>query len=322
MKNLIVLCLLLFVSYSCNRDNNITNASIDENEGQITDVRNCASHEVMLQEEAANPALAVRRAEIEAFIQEYLKNAQPRSGYLVTIPVVFNVLYKTSAQNVSDAQLNSQIDVLNEDFGATNGDYNSTPSFFSGLRSGDCGIEFVKVGTNRKSTTKTSWLTNDNMKKANKGGINPTSPTTTLNIWVCNMSGGILGYAQFPGGPSATDGVVLDDNATGRIGTAAPPYGLGRTATHEVGHWLNLRHIWGDATCGTDFVTDTPLHNTSNGGCPAYPHYSTCSGAPIEMTMNYMDYTYDACMYMFSAGQKTRMQAVFASGGPRNSFMN
>ncbi len=158
------------------------------------------------------------------------------------------------------------------------------------------------------------------MKKSSQGGINPTSPTTKLNMWVCNMGGGILGYAQFPGGSSSTDGVVVDDNAFGNTGTVTSPYHKGRTATHEVGHWLNLRHIWGDATCGSDLVSDTPTHNTANYGCPGYPHYSTCSGSPVEMTMNYMDYTYDACMYMFSTGQKTRMKAVFAPGGPRNSF--
>jgi hypothetical protein len=103
--------------------------------------------------------------------------------------------------------------------------------------------------------------------------------------------------------------------------TSGAPYNLGRTATHEVGHWLNLRHIWGDATCGDDLVGDTPLHNTANYGCPAAGHRSTCTGTPIEMTMNYMDYTDDACMYMFSAGQSTRMNALFATGGTRASML-
>ena len=141
-----------------------------------------------------------------------------------------------------------------------------------------------------------------------------------MNMWVCNLAGGYLGYAQFPGGSSATDGVVIDDNAFGTTGSATVPFDKGRTATHEVGHWLNLRHIWGDATCGNDQVEDTPLHNTYNFGCPAAGHKSTCTDTPLEMTMNYMDYTDDACMYMFSGGQRTRMLAVFASGGPRNSF--
>ena len=158
------------------------------------------------------------------------------------------------------------------------------------------------------------------MKKTSTGGLNPTSPTTKLNLWVCTIGGGILGYAQFPGGSSATDGVVIDSRYLGDTGTATAPFNKGRTATHEVGHWMNLRHIWGDTTCGTDYVNDTPTHNTANYGIPSYPHYSTCSGNPIEMTMNYMDYTDDAGMYMFSNDQKSRMLAIFSAGGPRVSF--
>jgi hypothetical protein len=220
---------------------------------------------------------------------------------------------------VSVAQIQSQIDVLNKDFSATNSDYNLT-STYNSVKSGDVNVRFVLDVVNRKSTNKKSWGLNDGMKKSSQGGINPSNPTTKLNMWVCNLSGGYLGYAQFPGGSSATDGVVIDDNAFGTTGSAAAPFDKGRTATHEVGHWMNLRHIWGDATCGNDQVGDTPQHNTANYGCPAAGHKSTCSGTPVEMTMNYMDYTDDACMYMFSAGQKTRMLAVFASGGPRNSF--
>lgn len=285
--------------------------------------RQCASYEVLQQQLIADPGLQVRMNQIETFIHQYTNNPAVRllADGVIEIPVVFNVLYKTTAQNLSEAQLNSQIDVLNADFAGTNSDYNNTPALFQGVRSGDIKIRFVRDAvTVRKKTNKTQWSTNNAMKISTQGGIDATSPATKLNIWVCNMGGGILGYAQFPGGNAATDGVVLDDNATGNTGTAAAPYGLGRTATHEVGHWMNLRHIWGDATCGDDFVADTPQHNTSNGGCPTYPHYSTCSGKPVEMTMNYMDYTYDACMYMFTLGQKDRMRATFGSGGGRTSF--
>jgi hypothetical protein len=172
----------------------------------------------------------------------------------------------------------------------------------------------------RKSTTKTSWGTKDAMKKTKGGGLAPISPTTKLNLWVCTIGGGILGYAQFPGGSSATDGVVIDSRYFGLSGSANAPYNLGRTATHEIGHWMNLRHIWGDAHCGNDLVSDTPTHNDPNFGVPVYPHYSTCTGTPVEMTMNYMDYTDDNAMYMFSMGQKSRMSAVFLSGGPRAAF--
>jgi hypothetical protein len=112
----------------------------------------------------------------------------------------------------------------------------------------------------------------------------------------------------------------LGHNFTGRTGKVSAPYHRGRTATHEVGHWINLRHIWGDATCGTDYVGDTPQHNTSNGGCPSDTHRSTCTGTPLEMWMNYMDYTYDECMYMFTDLQRDRMRTVFAAGGARASM--
>ncbi len=124
-----------------------------------------------------------------------------------------------------------------------------------------------------------------------------------LNIWVGNLGGGLLGYAQFPGGAAATDGVVLLNGTVGgpgALGTAAP-YNRGRTATHEIGHWLNLRHIWGDSNCGNDFVADTPTQQAAlNFGCPSFPQISCSNGPNGEMYMNYMDYTDDACMYMFS----------------------
>lgn len=283
--------------------------------------RSCTSYEMLEEEIKADPLRKQKLDAIDEVADQIAKNpslGRRLTNGIIEIPVVFNVIYKTTAQNVSLAQLQSQIDVLNEDFAATNTDY-SISNPFDAVKSGDCGIRFVLDAVNRRQTNKTSWSTNNAMKSSSQG-IAPSSPTTKLNMWVCNMGGGILGYAQFPGGATSTDGVVLDDNATGRIGTAAAPFNLGRTATHEVGHWLNLRHIWGDATCGNDQVGDTPLHNTSNGGCPATGHQSTCTGTPLEMYMNYMDYTYDACMYMFSIGQKTRMNATFAVGGGRNSF--
>ncbi len=310
-----VFALLLLLS--CNK-----NAKTDQSEEQLDDARiaateerHCASYEVLQEKLLQDPSLMKRMNELEKFTQKYMEN--PANYKLVNgvleVPVHVNVLYNSAAENVSNAQIQSQIDVLNEDFGATNADYNSTPSIFQSVRSGNTNIRFVWTTTNitRKSTTKRSWRTNDDMKRSSRGGINPTSPTTTLNIWVCVLANNILGYAQFPGGTSATDGVVVHTNAFGRgsypLFTA---FNRGRTATHEVGHYFNLRHIWGDATCGNDFVGDTPLHNASNGGCPTYPHLSTCTGTPVEMTMNYMDYTNDACMYMFTAGQAGRMWAA------------
>jgi hypothetical protein len=280
--------------------------------------RGCASQEVLEAQMKADPTLALRMNEIEAFTQKAMLSGRLVNGK-VEIPVVVNVLYKTAAENISDAQIQSQIDVLNDDFNATNSDFSSTPALFSGVAA-NVGITFVLETVNRKSTTKTSWGTRDAMKKTKQGGLDPTSPTTKLNMWACTIGGGILGYAQFPGGSTTTDGVVIDSKYFGLSGSGAYPYNLGRTATHEVGHWMNLRHIWGDATCGSDLVSDTPTHNTANYGAPAYPHYSTCTGTPVEMTMNYMDYTDDRGMYMFSNGQKSRMAAIFVSGGARAGF--
>jgi len=256
--------------------------------------------------------------EIEAFTQKAMLTSRLVNGKVV-IPVVVNVLYKTAAENISDAQIQSQIAVLNQDFTASNSDFNTIPALFSGVAANvDITFELVKI--NRKSTTKTSWGTRDAMKKTKQGGLDPTTPATTLNLWACTIGGGILGYAQFPGGSLATDGVVIDSFYFGLSSTASYPYNLGRTASHEVGHWMNLRHIWGDATCGSDLVSDTPTHNTANYGVPVYPHLSTCTGTPVEMTMNYMDYTDDRGMYMFTNGQKARMSAIFVTGGARSGF--
>jgi hypothetical protein len=281
-------------------------------------MRGCASQDVLNEQLKADPTLVLRMNQIEAFTQKAMLTNRLVNGKVV-IPVVVNVLYRTSAENISDLQIQSQIDVLNKDYTATNSDFNSVPSEFAGVAA-NVGITFELVQIIRKSTTKTSWGTRDVMKNAKRGGIDPTSPTSTLNMWACTIGGGILGYAQFPGGSSATDGVVIDSNYFGLSSAASYPYNLGRTASHEVGHWMNLRHIWGDASCGNDLVSDTPVHKTSNFGVPTYPYASTCLPAHNEMTMNYMDYTDDRGMYMFTEGQKSRMSALFVSGGERSGF--
>jgi hypothetical protein len=313
MRKLLLSAVLLTAFFSCQNEENKETTTAES-----TAKRQCATEEVFERQLRENPNLAATMNQIEALTERAIAERRLVDGR-IEIPVVVNVLYRTAAENISQAQIQSQIDILNKDFNALNSDYNSVPAEFSTVKA-NVGITFVLDAVYRKSTTKPSWGTNDAMKKTQKGGLNPTSPTTKLNIWACKIGGGILGYAQFPGGSSATDGVVIDSKYFGLSGSASYPYNLGRTATHEVGHWLNLRHIWGDATCGNDLVADTPTHNTANYGAPVYPHKSTCSGQPNEMTMNYMDYTDDRAMYMFSLGQKTRMNAIFSSGGPRVSF--
>jgi hypothetical protein len=293
----------------------------DEPQDTQAEQRNCASQEVLEAQLASDPGLRSRMDQIEAFTRNYMESNPSARAQAVTIPVVVHVVYNTASQNISDAQIQSQIAVLNEDFNMTNADNTLVPSHFAGVKA-SAGVNFTLAQVIRKSTTKRSFGTNDAVKKTSTGGSDAVDPTNYLNIWVCNLGNGLLGYAQFPGGPVATDGVVCLYSAFGRTGTLIANYNKGRTATHEVGHYLNLRHIWGDATCGNDLVGDTPLHNTSNGGCPPADHRSTCTGTPLEMWMNYMDYTYDGCMYMFTQGQASRMNATFAAGGPRYSLVN
>ncbi|GAB2963699.1 hypothetical protein GCM10027048_36040 [Hymenobacter coalescens] len=296
-------------------------------------LRKCATVESLNAQLAADPSLALRRAAIEAQTKAFQNDPQAaqRTNAVVTIPVVVHVLYNTAAQNISDAQIQSQLDVLNQDFNKTNPDYTKTPAAFAGLVA-NVGIQFVlakqtptgaaTTGIERKQTTRTSWGTDDQMKRASSGGLDAWNASKYLNLWVCNLSGGILGYAQFPGGPAATDGVVILTTAFGKGGSAQAPFNLGRTGTHEVGHWLNLNHIWGDdgtACTGTDNVSDTPNQADQNYGLPTYPQPS-CSNTS-DMFMNYMDYTDDAGMYMFSTGQSSRMNALFATGGARAGLL-
>jgi len=314
MKKVILSAVTLMMFFSCQNDQ--TDSTVIPKDAVAQ--RGCASQDVLEAQMKADPSLVSRMNQIEDFTQKSMLSSRLVNGKIV-IPVVVNVLYRTAAENISNAQIQSQIDVLNQDYTATNSDFNSIPSEFATVAA-NIGITFELVQIIRKSTTKSSWGTRDVMKNSKRGGIDPTSPTTTLNMWACTIGGGILGYAQFPGGSSATDGVVIDSNYFGLSSAASYPYNLGRTASHEVGHWMNLRHIWGDASCGNDLVSDTPVHKTSNFGVPTYPYVSSCLPAHNEMTMNYMDYTDDRGIYMFTEGQKSRMSALFVSGGARSGF--
>ena len=281
--------------------------------------RNCGTMHHLEEMQKQDPSLRERMETIERETQQWIStnsNNANKTTVVVTIPVVVHVLYNTASQNISDAQINSQIAVLNADYRKLNTDISLLPSVFGPLAA-DCEIQFclaqrdpsgnATTGIVRKSTTVTSFSSNDNIKRNANGGDDAWNSSLYLNIWVGNLGGGLLGYAQFPGGTASTDGVVILYSAFGNTGTVSAPYNKGRTATHEVGHWLNLRHIWGDASCGNDQVTDTPTQQTSNFGCPSFPHVTCSNGPNGDLFMNYMDYTDDACMYMFTTGQKTRM---------------
>ncbi|MFB4313878.1 zinc metalloprotease [Actinomadura sp. 21ATH] len=256
----------------------------------------------------------------------------PVTSHVVTIPVVVHVVHRPDVpeQNISDEQIQSQLHVLNEDFRATNSDVRQVPEVWRGLVA-DAKILFrladrdpegeptdgiVRVATDRPGF---SW--DDGVKSGRSGGSDAWPTDRYLNMWVCALTGGLLGYAQFPGGPPDTDGVVILNTAFGTTGLAAPPFDGGRTATHEVGHWLDLYHIWGDddgACSSDDKVDDTPKQGGANTGRPAFPHISCGNGPHGDMFMNYMDYTDDAAMFMFTQGQSTRMRACLE--GARASF--
>lgn len=325
------------MTFGCNKDSIINKTEVslsedlqEEDATLFEGKRTCAAHEYNEDLMAHDPMFKQNQQQIEEFTARYIaENRGLQNRAVITIPVVVHVVYKTNAENISDAMIQSQIDVLNADFRKLNSDISNVPTAFAGLAA-DYEINFclakrtpaglATTGIERKATTKKQpFSTNDGVKSTKGGGLNAWDASKYLNFWVCDLSGGVLGYAQFPGGNAATDGVVILYSAFGYNSPAAP-YNLGRTATHEVGHWLNLRHIWGDASCGNDQVADTPTQQTANYGCPAYPKV-TCSNAG-DMSMNYMDYTNDACMYMFSNGQRDRSLSLFGVGGSRASLLN
>ena len=274
----------------------------------------------------------------EAQIANFTKNKtslvarDTAADEVINIPVVIHVVYNTPGQNISLAQIQSQINILNNDYSNANADKTNTPAAFKNLVA-DIKIKFTLAqvdpqgkrtsGIIRKFTTTTAFTAEDAMKFSARGGEDAWDSKTYLNIWVCYMGGRTLGYSSIPGGPANADGVVIGVNVFGTTGNVRAPFNLGRTATHEVGHWLGLKHIWGDAVCGTDDVLDTPTQQFYNYGTPIFPHISNCSpNANGDLFMNFMDFTDDATMVMFTNGQKTRMRALFAKNNLRNSFLS
>jgi hypothetical protein len=300
--------------------------------------RHCSTAERWHALAAQDQGYAARRAASEAQLQNWMA-AHPqanKTASLITIPVVVHVLYKNSAENISNAQIQSQIDVLNEDFRLLNPDSLANNHPFWGVTA-DCEIEFclasfdpngnATTGITRTPTNVQVFSdANDNAKFTSLGGIDNWDPTHYLNIWVCDLGSQLFGYATFPSDLAASpdyDGVVINFTAFGVGGTTTSPSDLGRTASHEIGHWLDLSHIWGDQTCGDDLVADTEPAEQENYGCPSFPSNpnNSCGGGPNgEMYMNYMDYTDDNCMAMFTAGQKARMHA--ALNGDRSAILS
>jgi hypothetical protein len=299
--------------------------------------KRCGTDELNFHRLQQNPALIEIRANNEERLQKTISEFSKKRLHVI-IPVVVHVIYNADNENISDDQISSQIDALNRDYNLLNSDTLTSNHPFHSLV-GNVGIQFELAkfdpngkptnGITRTKTNKLSWgstdLDYDNMKFTSTGGIENWNPKNYLNIYSVRFadSVGLLGYAYYPEDVTSDpdyDGVVIDFRCFGTNGTSGiegfDVYKLGRTATHEVGHWLGLRHIWGefeyttDKKCGDDLVSDTPPAEGSNSGIPTFPHLPNnhCgSDANGEMFMNYMDYVNDKAMVMFSKGQVARM---------------
>ena len=279
-----------------------------------------------------DPSRAAQDVIDENLLQQNLSNQSVSriSNLVYTIPVVVHVVYRTNAQNISDAQIQAQIDVLNEDFGRTNPDSVNTPPGFTSV-AGSTNFQFCLAqqdpagqltnGIDRRLTTLQSFQANDDVKSYATGGLDAWDVNKYLNIWVCNLSGGILGYGELPSSVHTTTyGVVVAYDAFGKGGSAASPYNLGRTCTHEISHCFRLYHIWGDdnGTCsGSDYVNDTPNKGDATFGCLTYPALDNCTAvSPGIMFMNYMDYSDDNCLNLFTKNQASRMFTAINSYYP------
>jgi len=247
---------------------------------------------------------------------------------IIRIPVVIHVLYNTAHLNISDEQIRTQLNALNRDFRRQNSDTVNTPARFKSSAA-DVQIEFVlatadpkgrtTTGIVRKLTAVAEWNMDDKIKFSANGGDDAWDSRYYLNIWVGKMRS-LLGYSSAPGGPAEKDGLVINVTAFGTQNVSAQ-YDMGRTVVHEAGHWMGLKHIWGDTYCGDDLVDDTPKQGGFTSGCPINFRTSCNNGSMGDMYMNYMDFTNDACMNLFTLGQAERMQALFKTGGPKNSFL-
>ncbi len=296
---------------------------------QLTAQQRCSSTSYLQEELNKNPSLAERMHAIEAFTKQQIESrtTSRTEATIIKIPVVVHILYHTAAEKISDAQVATQIEALNKYFRRKNSDTTNTPAYFRQLAA-DCEIEFQLAtsdprkrstsGIVRKYTPITKWKADDLMKFSSSMGDDAWDAKSYLNIWVCSLDK-FAGYATIPGGEESKDGLVISYAAFGTSGTSG--YDLGKTAVHEAGHWLNLKHLWGDENCGDDGVSDTPKQASYTIGCPSTVRI-TCGNGPYgDMYMNYMDFTNDRCINMFTQGQKDRMRALFASGAARSSIL-
>lgn len=312
--------------------------------------RGCATGNVMenyfKKHPTAKPEYEKRQSSFQQQYVAFRKNkqqnrVQQRLNAIVTIPVVVHIVMQDPS-TVTDEQVQSQLDVLNADFAGDNADLSNVPAAFASVI-GHSQIRFCLAqrtpdnnpsnGIIRKSSiTLSTPAEDDPIKYSSAGGSDAWDVSKYLNIWVCRMaSEDDLGYSFMPDLPGLSDsdqGLVTAYHAFGTIGTATAPFNKGRTATHEIGHFFNLAHIWGSNNCDrscsdSDNVDDTPNQDQCTYGTPSFPQTDACSGsAPGIMFMNFMDYVNDAAMILFTQGQADRMEAALEFSPERSPLMH
>lgn len=349
MKKITLLSSLSFFVFSVVAQNNIDliDATYNGETFQIPVTRTCGTMDNVSPQAIANFEDAIT-PHIAAYLQSINENNNPEAVY--NIPTIVHIIHNAdenvgSGRNISNLKVQQQITILNNDFRRTNADKVNTPAAFA-TKAADCQINFCLItkypsghpqagqnlpeaGVDRVSTASISGVNNTSSGYSMSTIDNTIKPATSwnpnevMNIWVCQLQSGLLGYATFPGTVAANkDGTVMGYQFFGN--TTSSPYHLGRTTTHEVGHWLGLYHIWGDdngACTGSDLCSDTPNQADATGGCPSGVKTDACATtSPGYMYQNYMDYSNDACMNLFTADQKARMQSVMASQSRRSTL--
>jgi hypothetical protein len=305
--------------------------------GSLVAQKQCSSADYASQLANADPSIRQHMLAAESFLQSFrpeilssgINNSSTASLPIITVPVVVHIMYKDASQDISDEKVKQQLEVLNKAFRLSSPDTSKIPSYFQEFAA-DCRIEFVlaRVDPSGRATTgilrKSTWVTlygmDDRIKYSSEGGDDAWDCNKYLNIWVGSLSGGLAGYSSPLGGPKEKDGVAINTGAFGPGGGAV--YTQGKTLVHEIGHWLGLRHIWGDASCGDDGIDDTPQQMGPNRGCPSGIKITCGNSLYGDMYNNYMDQANDDCMLLFTKGQMNRMRSTFAVDGPRYALLS
>ncbi len=249
------------------------------------------------------------------------------------LALVFHVLHSKDIGYVDEKQIHEQVALLNSYFQPKVKIFRHEADVSEGFgdQQVDTEISFCIAATDDRTAKPMIYyydespidlVASEDMKFRGSGGADVIEPDRFVNIWVCDLEGDQAGYSTFPGSDPTVDGIVIDYQFFGVSRGNHPQFNQGKTLVHLMGSYLHLIELWGLYPCGDDYLFDTPIHNGPNYGCPGYRHISSCGGNQIEMTMNFMDNTNDACMYMFTEGQKYRMHSVLAVGGPRASLLD